>query len=198
VTEVDDEVASRRKPLDVARVVAAASPLHVLATDVDTQAAVMFDGFRDAADLLAALRASATMPVVAGGPAVYRGRRLLDASLTEPIPLAAAEAGGHTHVLVLRTRDGAMRARPSAFDRHFVGPRLRRLSPALAERYLDRARPYGEIVRSIAAGRGPGGRAEVHAISVANLHVGKLERDAGRLRAAAARARQAVLDVFAR
>ena len=35
-----DEIACRRKPLDVARVFAAASPLHVLATDVDTQMAV--------------------------------------------------------------------------------------------------------------------------------------------------------------
>ena len=193
-----DEVASRRKPLDVARVFAAASPLHVLATDVDTQEAVMFDGFGDAADLLAALRASATMPIVAGGPALYRGQRLLDASLSEPIPLAAAEAGGHSHVLVLRTRGGEMRARPSAFDRHFVAPRLRRLSPALAARYLDRAKPYAEMLRSIDTGRGPRGRAEVHQITVANLHVGKLDRDAARLRDAAGRARQAVLDLFTR
>ena len=76
------------------------------------------------------------MPVIAGGPFEYASRHMLDASLTEPIPIGSAELDQHTHALVLLTRGAAMRPRVSAFDRYFVSPRLRKISPVLAERYL--------------------------------------------------------------
>ena len=99
-----DEVAVRRKVLPVDRVLASASPLTVVATDIDAGEARALRSFANAVDLVAALRASATMPVVAGGPHLYRGRRYLDASLSEPIPVPTAERDGHTHVLALLTR----------------------------------------------------------------------------------------------
>jgi predicted patatin/cPLA2 family phospholipase len=132
--------------------------------------------FADARVLLQALRAGATMPVVAGPPRAVGPDRYLDASLSEPIPVPAAEADGHTHILVLLTRAGAMRAQPSAFDRFYVGPRLRRLSPNLASRYLGRAAPYSELLGHIDAGCGPLGRAAVTAVRVGALHISKLER----------------------
>ena len=124
-----DEVAVRRKLLPIDRVLAAASPLTVVATDVDAGEARALRSFGSATELVAALRASATMPVVAGGPHLYGGRRYLDASLSEPIAVPTAERDGHTHVLALLTRSGDMRPRPSALDRYYVAPRLRRISP---------------------------------------------------------------------
>jgi predicted patatin/cPLA2 family phospholipase len=171
-----DDVAVRRKRLEVDRVLASATPLTVLATDVDTERASALGSFSNAAQLFGALRASATMPVVAGDPFVIEGRRYLDASLSEPIPLPTAEARGHTHVLALLTRDGRMHPRPSAFDRYFVAPRLRRVSGRLAERYLDRAAPYAALVRAIDAGTSPGGRTAVHGVRAEGLRIGKLER----------------------
>jgi predicted patatin/cPLA2 family phospholipase len=182
-----DDVARRRKRLDVDRVLASSVPLAVLATDVDRRQAHAFAGFADEADLFAALRAGATMPVVAGAPFHHQGHRYLDASLTEPIPLPTAEAGGHTHVLVLLTRGGEMRAQPSAFDRYFVAPRLRRVSPALSESYLHRAEPYAALVRAIDAGRGIRSNAVVMGLRVDGLHLSKLERRAAILRDGAAR-----------
>ncbi len=170
-----DDVAIRRKPLNVERVLTSASPLSVLATDVDRQAPRVFGPFAGAASLFAALRAGATMPVVAGGPLRHEGGRYLDASLSEPIPVPTAEAHGHTHALVLLTRSGEMHPRPSAFDRYFVAPRLRRISPALADRYLTRAEPYARLIRAIDAGTGPGGTMAVTGLRVDGLHVGKLE-----------------------
>jgi predicted patatin/cPLA2 family phospholipase len=126
--------------------------------------------------LFAALRAGATMPVIAGGPHEYDGRRYLDASLSEPIPLPTAEAQGHTHVVVLLTRTGGMRPDVSAFDRYFVGPRLRRVSPELATRYLNRAGPYSQLIRAIDEGLGPLRRAHVLGVRVEGLHISKLER----------------------
>lgn len=171
-----DDVARRRKRLEVGRVLDSRTPLSVLATDVDGRRPHAFGSFVDERDLFGALRAGATMPVVAGGPFVHQGHRYLDASLSEPIPLPTAESHGHTHVLVLLTRGGEMRPEPSAFDRYFVAPRLKRVSPALAESYLRRAEPYSALIRAIDAGRGPLGQAVVTGLRVDGLRIGKLER----------------------
>ena len=136
------------------------------------------------------------MPVVAGPPVDYDGRAFLDASITEPIPVPTAEADGCTHAVVLLTRAGGMRPRPSAFDRYFVGPRLRRLSPALADRYLNRAGPYSALVRAIDAGTSPLGRMQVLGIRVPDLRISKLERDGGVLRDGATRGHDAVMQAF--
>lgn len=191
-----DDVARHRKRLDVTRVIESSAPLTVLATDVDSQSSSVLDGFADGASLIAALRASATMPIVAGGPFLHQGRRYLDASLSEPIPIVTAEARGHTHILVLLTRSGAMHPRPSALDRYFVGPRLRGVSPALAERYLSRAAPYAELIKAIDAGTGPRGTAIVQGIRVAGLRISRLERQAAVLRDGAKQGYDAVMAAF--
>jgi len=191
-----DDVAVHRKPLDAARVIACASPLTVMATDVDSQQAVALRNFATARDLVAALRAGATMPVVAGPPQRVGGQRYLDASLSEPIPVPIAEADGCTHILVLLTRGAKMRTRPSAFDRYFVAPRLRRLSKPLAIRYLDRAKPYGALMAAIERGTGPLGRAQVLAIRVRDLTIGKLECRGETLRLGAEAGFRAVADAF--
>jgi predicted patatin/cPLA2 family phospholipase len=191
-----DDVARARKRLDVERLLGSPTPLHVLATDVDRQRAAVFKDFTTADQLFGALRAGATMPVVAGGPFTYAGGRYLDASLSEPIPVPTSEADGHTHVLALLTRTGGMRPDVSAFDRYFVVPRLRRISPDLAERYLHRAAPYAELVRTIDAGRGPLGHAHVLAIRVENLHISKLEWRREVLELGAKRGEEAVRVVF--
>jgi len=191
-----DDVATRRKVLAVERVLASPSPLSVMATDVDTGSAERFRGFRTRQELMAALRAGATMPVVAGPPRRIDGRRFLDASLSQPIPVPAAEADGHTHVLVLLTRSGSMKPQPSAFDRFYIGPRLRRLSPTLADHYLNRAEPYAALLRHIDAGRGPLGRAAVTAIRVSGARISKLERRRAVLEEGARKGRDAVLELF--
>jgi predicted patatin/cPLA2 family phospholipase len=191
-----DDVARDRKQLAVGRIIESATPLSVLATDVDSRTSVEFCGFGTAEQLFGALRAGATMPVVAGGPFVYNGRRLFDASLSEPIPLPTAELHGHTHIVVLLTRSGAMNEHASAFDRYFVGPRLRRISPELATRYLTRSGPYTTIVDAIDAGTGLSGRASVLGIRVHDLRVSKLERRREVLAQAARRGYDAAMSVF--
>jgi predicted patatin/cPLA2 family phospholipase len=192
-----DDVAVHRKRLDVARVLGAAVPLVVVATDVDAQAPAALRGFSSPAQLFGALRASATMPVMAGPPWLFEGRRFLDASITEPIPIPTAERDGHTHVLALLTRSGGMRPKPTALDRYFVGPRLRRISPELANRYLARATPYGALVRNIDAGTGPLGHAAVRAIRVSDYPISRLERRHTVLERGARLGYDAVMSAFA-
>jgi predicted patatin/cPLA2 family phospholipase len=136
------------------------------------------------------------MPVVAGPPTPYAGRRYLDASLTEPIPVPTAEAAGHTHLLVLLTRPGETPRRTTWFDRLYVLPRLRRISPALAALYVDRGQPYTSLLAQIGAGLGPLGRAEVLGLRPGPPAISKLECDAGRLHAAAGRGYDAVMRAF--
>jgi predicted patatin/cPLA2 family phospholipase len=191
-----DDVMLHRKPLDIERVLASPSPLSVLATDVKSGLSVVLNGFKTRSELLSALRAGATMPVIAGAPWRHGAGEYLDAALTEPIPVGVAEAAGATHVLALLTRPGAMAWRTSFLDRWYVVPRLRKWSAELADQHLTRGDSYAEVLAQIDAGTGPLGRASVLGLRVPDLIVDKLERDAGTLRDAAARGRQVVLDAF--
>jgi predicted patatin/cPLA2 family phospholipase len=191
-----DDIVGRRKRLDVARVLASTTPLSVLATHVASATAVRLDKFADAHDLVAALRASATMPIVAGGPGGFRGGEYFDASLTEPIPVPTAEADGHSHILVLLTRPGEEARTLSLLDRVLVIPRLKRLSPALAAKFIDRGEAYRSLLNHIAAGSGPLGRAVVFGIRPMPPGVGKLERRRDLLQQGAERGYRAVMQAF--
>jgi predicted patatin/cPLA2 family phospholipase len=190
-----DDVAVRRKPLEVARVLASTSPLTVMATDAATGRRVVLRNFASGRELFDAMRAGATMPIVAGHPAAFGTGTYFDASLTEPIPVPTAEAEGHTHILVLLTRPGVMRSRPSSFDRWFVSPRLRRLSPALATQYMNRAAPYSALINCLEEGTGPGGRAVVLCVR-APVIMPKLERNREKLMDGAKRGFDAVVALF--
>ena len=191
-----DEVSVRTKPLDCAAVIASPSRFTVMATDVQGACRAPLRDFTDGPSLLGALRAGATMPVLAGSPMRWRDREYLDASLTEPIPVPLAEADGHTHLLVLLTRPSEMPKQLDALDRWFVLPRLQQLSPRLAELYRARGGPYGALLADIAQGRGPGRTAQVLGVRPGAPAVGKLERSADRLRAGAESGYRAVMRAF--
>ena len=192
-----NDVARRRKPLKVDRVLSSPAPLVVMATDVAGASRAALKGFADGDALLIALRAGATMPIVAGAPVSYAGRAYLDASLTEPIPVPVAESDGFSHVLALLTRPAdAVPARGGALDRYYVIPRLRRLSPALADLYAARSGPYGAVLQQIGLGRGPAGQAAVLGLRPTLPEVSKLEKDANRLREAARHGFEVVMRAF--
>ncbi len=193
-----NDVLRRRKRLDVDRVLGASTPFSILASDVAAAAATRFRDFAGEDDLIDAMRASATMPIVAGGPHAFRGGRYFDASLTEPIPVPTAEADGHTHILVLLTRPDAEPRSLSTLDRVFVIPRLRRLSPKLASMYIDRSEPYAALLRCIDAGTGPLGRAAVQGIRPLPPAVARLERRRSRLVTGSEGGYRAVMIAFGR
>ncbi len=188
------EVMVRQKPLDTARVLASRIGLNVIATDADSGTRRLFRKFENGSDLLCALRAGATMPVVAGQAYAYRGGRYFDALLVEPIPVATAEAEGHTHILALLTRPFASSKRNVSFlERQLIVPRLTRMSVDLAKRYTDRPKAYAAMMAAIAAGSGPAGKAKVTAIRPDGPVVGQLERGRHTLVGGAARGAAAVM-----
>jgi predicted patatin/cPLA2 family phospholipase len=122
-------------------VLAAATELHPIATEVDTGEAV--DLHREIADprsLRLALRASAALPLLAGPPVELGGRRLIDAGVSAAIPFRAALADGATHVLVLRSRRaGEAASAPSRFGGTLTAGLLARIDPALRTAFVTRA-----------------------------------------------------------
>src|SRR5690348_15383370 len=94
-------------PMDFAAVLASPVEFHPLATDAATgQSTDLRPLCGTPADLRLALRASAALPLLAGPPVQFSGRRFYDAGLSESVPYRTALAQGATHVLVLRSRRG--------------------------------------------------------------------------------------------
>jgi predicted patatin/cPLA2 family phospholipase len=95
------------KPMNWDALGRTAGKLHVVATDVADLSADTLTGMSGVADWKRALRASATIPLLAGPPVEWGGRRWVDGSVAEPLALARALRGGATHVLAVLCRGTA-------------------------------------------------------------------------------------------
>jgi predicted acylesterase/phospholipase RssA len=92
-------------PMDFASVLASPVEYHPLATDAVTgKSTDLRPLIATAAELRLALRASASLPFLAGPPVRLRDRRFYDAGVSESVPFRTPLAQGATHVLVLRSR----------------------------------------------------------------------------------------------
>jgi predicted patatin/cPLA2 family phospholipase len=139
---VVDGIWARGRPLRTDVLLESATELHCTATDADTAEIVDLAPLRSAEEVRCALRASARLPWLAGQPVAFRGRRLLDATLAEAIPVQAALTTA-TDVLVLQTRpEGVEHSGLSGpvgllTDRYLrtINPRLVHLRRTRSERY---------------------------------------------------------------
>jgi predicted patatin/cPLA2 family phospholipase len=131
-------------PMDFAAVLASPVEFHPLATDAATgQSTDLRPLCGTPADLRLALRASAALPLLAGPPVQFDGRRFYDAGLSESVPYRTALAQGATHVLVLRSRRGPITVSedghgPARSARVIARTALRRETPALRAAFLGR------------------------------------------------------------
>ena len=92
-------------PMDFASVLASPVEYHPLATDAATgESTDLRPLITDEAELRLALRASASLPFLAGPPIELHDRRFYDAGVAESIPFRTPLAQGATHILVLRSR----------------------------------------------------------------------------------------------
>jgi predicted patatin/cPLA2 family phospholipase len=127
-------------PMDFAAVLASPVEFHPLATDAVTgQSTDLRPLISDPATLRLALRASAALPLLAGPPVDFAGRRFYDAGVSESIPYRTALAQGATHLLILRSRRSPSRpSRSSRSSRLLARTTLRRETPALRAAFLAR------------------------------------------------------------
>jgi predicted patatin/cPLA2 family phospholipase len=92
-------------PMDFAAVLASPVEFHPLATDAATgESTDLRPLISTPAELRLALRASAALPLLAGPPVEFAGRRFYDAGVSESIPYRTAITQGATHLLILRSR----------------------------------------------------------------------------------------------
>jgi predicted patatin/cPLA2 family phospholipase len=116
------------KPLPWERLTGSPIPLRVIATAADTLASHVLEPVT-VAEWKLALRATAAIPLLAGPPVELHGRRWIDGSVAEPLPVLRALRDGATHVLALLTRSA---------------PEIRRTGPPGPGRWarvLDRLAP---------------------------------------------------------
>ena len=103
-----DDVIAARKPLAFERL-AAGPDFRSLATSLDTLTLRVLTGFTDSREMLQAIRVSAALPRLAGKAPAFRGERMIDGGLLEPIPFETPVSEGASHVLVLRSRPATYR-----------------------------------------------------------------------------------------
>ena len=157
-----DEVIARRRPLSEAGLAIGPEFRAVAVATSRAELRVLRD-FESAGDVLAAARASCSIPVLTGAPPTYRGETMVDGGLLEPIPYRSALRDGATHVLVLRSQDATYRApSPGRLAERTLArghPELLPLLRSCSERYnrdvaeLERGVPHSAgvpFVRQIA------------------------------------------------
>jgi predicted patatin/cPLA2 family phospholipase len=148
---VINDVWTRQRPLRFDAVLASGIELHCTATDADEARIVDLTDLRSAEEIRCALRASGRLPWLAGPPVHFRGRRLLDATLAEAIPIHVAFATA-TDVLVLQTRPHGVAHSPlSSIVARLTDLYLEKLNPALVELRVTRSERYDQLSAELAA-----------------------------------------------
>ncbi|WP_430782839.1 patatin-like phospholipase family protein [Actinoplanes sp. G11-F43] len=160
-----------------------AGRLSMVATDVQTGRAEALTDFADRDDLISCLHASGLLPLLAGDPVRWRGRRWLDGGIVEAVPVVTAAARGATHAIVLATRPPGTQPAYGAAD-VVVERYLRRLNPELAAAYRGRPHRYRETLQQVRDGWSNGMSTLALTPRLSDPLPGRLDRDQVSLRAA--------------
>lgn len=194
-----DEVMADGVPLDYQALVdLPRSLLNVTATDVDAVAPKITSAFSSPEDAYHRLLAGAWLPILAGGPYEYGGRRYLDSGVLYPDPVFAAIDARCTHALVLNTRPQASTSAHLGLQARSVAAVLNRWASGLGTEYLRRHAEWDRMRRFLGYGETTinGIRAFRLAAPATGHTVGRLTVDAGILLAGARSGYRAVLDAF--
>jgi predicted patatin/cPLA2 family phospholipase len=148
---VVNEVWRNQRPLRTDRILSSRIELHLTATDVDTAEQVDLSQLADDEQIRTAILASSRLPWLAGPPVSFRGRRLLDPTLSSAIPVAAPRRTT-TDMLVLQTRPHGVAHSPLSgpVSRLTVGY-LGKLNPALVPLLATRSERYDRLSAELAA-----------------------------------------------
>ncbi|MCW0215761.1 MAG: patatin-like phospholipase family protein [Pseudonocardia sp.] len=99
-----DGILLRSRPTDWDALRDSPAPLRVMVTDPADLSPHVLTGLATAAEWQLAMRATAAIPLLTGPPVTLHGRRWIDGSIGDPLPVLRALQDGATHVLALLTR----------------------------------------------------------------------------------------------
>ncbi|WP_245649648.1 patatin-like phospholipase family protein [Nocardia shimofusensis] len=184
------------EPMDFDAILGHSTTLHPIATDGRTGHPVdLRPHITDKRSLMRALRASANLPILAGGPLMLDGVPYFDGGIAEPIPIRSAVRAGGTHFLVLRTRRADEKRVPNSRVHQVVGGSyLRFVAPGAYRAFL--ARPALEEAESRAFAELGDAVLQIHP-PAGSPAVDSTARDTDLLARALEIGRRAVYSVFA-
>ena len=144
------EVWRHQRPLRIDRVLSSPIELHCTATDAERAEIVDLTDLGDEEEVRCAMRASARLPWLAGPPVEFRGRRWLDATLAEAIPVHAARSTA-TDMLVLQTRPhGVEHGGLGSVVARLTDSYLGKINPALVDLRRERSERYDRLSAELA------------------------------------------------
>ncbi|MCS6816139.1 MAG: patatin family protein [Blastocatellia bacterium] len=191
------EIIARRKRLDLDRVRQNRTPLHIIATEVQTGREVLFSSHDHELDLLAALKASAALPILYPYPVRVGERLYVDGGVVDAIPIERALLDGCTDLLVVLTVPKTHRAKPpSALERMLAARLLRPLSRDLERAFLHRHETYNRAL-DLALGRRDAPANIVALFLDPQLPLSRLTKDVSVLKRAATQMGRLIFQLFA-
>ena len=140
-----------RTPYD-AEGLAAGPSFRAIGVNLATSELAVLRDFVDVEELMVAVRASCSVPLLSDAPVTFRGQPMSDGSLIEPMPFPTALAEGATHVLVLRSRPADHRM--DAYPRALIEIARRTAHPAIAPLLRDRPERYNADAERLESARG--------------------------------------------
>ena len=188
-----DQIVAQSKALDIAKVLASPTRLHVALTNALDGSPLLIDVKKTQHPLLEVLRATAAMVPLYNRPVLLEGIPYVDGGIGNPIPILSAIEAGCTHILALLTRPRSFRVREfSPRQAAMLSRSLGRWPPAFRETLLHHRVQRYKQARAIAyreTGHYP--TVNIMAIEPGPLspQVGRVTRSETKLRAAIEEAR---------
>lgn len=197
-----EDVLAANKVLDLRALAESDVPVTPIATDAATLSPHALRGLRTVGEWKAALRATACVPMLAGGPVPLRDGVWIDGAVSEPVAVERAVRDGATHVLALLSKppaDRAVASAPTWEDGTLVTALLNRARPGLGHVLRQRSSVYAASLAIVEDARHPN-RGTVRLLALrprSSSRVGALTTDPVRLRHAADTGTATVHTVFA-
>ncbi|WP_449539593.1 patatin-like phospholipase family protein [Ferdinandcohnia sp. Marseille-Q9671] len=141
-----DEIPNKHVPYDYESFYQSKEEFVVGATDCETGEPIYFKKEDYGNDILKVIRASSSLPFVA--PIIeFKGKKLLDGGITDPIPLEKAQKDGNLKNIVILTRNRGYLKKKS--NMMWVVRRSYREYPNLAKAVEERYKRYNDTIAYI-------------------------------------------------
>jgi predicted patatin/cPLA2 family phospholipase len=194
-----DHVMRVNKPLNVDEIRRHAGVLHIAATRASTGQPVVFSQFADTEDFFRKLKASISIPIIAGRGVMIGSELVFDGGMSQQVPVMSALQAA-THMLVLVTRREHEVERPVREGAYKLDEIVLGLVYGwrIAKAYRDRNRRTNEVLSAVLSGQLHANGREIAVDHVlrpeTGLDVSRLSTDGELLRQAADEAHRAVID----
>lgn len=153
------DTVTKKKPLQVRRLLTSSTSLNVLLTQVSTGETVMFKSKSgNNEDILNILKATTAMPFLYDIPVNIHGVDYLDGGISCPVPVAQAIEEKCTDILVVMTRPRNYRPSRRFFSRYFIEPGMKKYGENFYRTFINRHKIYAEQLSIIRGERLWGGR----------------------------------------